>query len=55
MVIFDGAMSREPERLGAPFRQPEWSALALIETSNPVRQVHADLVKSGAQIITTNS
>ena len=30
-VILDGGMGRELQRRGAPFRQPEWSALALIE------------------------
>lgn len=31
MVILDGGMGRELQRSGAPFRQPEWSALALSE------------------------
>ena len=30
-VILDGGMGRELQRRGAPFRQPEWSALALSE------------------------
>ena len=30
-TILDGGMGRELQRLGAPFRQPEWSALALME------------------------
>ena len=29
--LLDGGMGRELQRSGAPFRQPEWSALALIE------------------------
>lgn len=29
--LLDGGMGRELQRTGAPFRQPEWSALALIE------------------------
>jgi hypothetical protein len=29
-TILDGGMSRELMRVGAPFRQPEWSALALM-------------------------
>ncbi len=30
--ILDGGMSRELVRLGAELRQPEWSALALMES-----------------------
>ncbi len=29
--ILDGGMGRELKRIGAPFQQPEWSALALLE------------------------
>ena len=31
LVILDGGTGRELARRGAPFRQPEWSALARIE------------------------
>ena len=31
VLILDGGMGRELQAMGAPFRQPEWSALALIE------------------------
>lgn len=54
-TILDGGMSRELERAGAPFRQPEWSALALIETPEIVQQVHEKFLAAGAQVITTNS
>jgi S-methylmethionine-dependent homocysteine/selenocysteine methylase len=55
MTILDGGMGRELERVGAPFRQPEWSALALMEAPEMVRQVHEDYIRAGAQVITTNS
>ncbi len=48
-------MSRELIRLGAPFRQTEWSALALIEAPDVVQQVHAEFAAAGADILTTNS
>ena len=48
-------MGRELQRIGAPFRQPEWSALALIEAPAKVAQVHASFAAAGAQILTTNS
>lgn len=53
--ILDGGMGRELKRMGAPFKQPEWSALALMEGPHFVRQAHDAFVQSGAQIITTNS
>lgn len=53
--ILDGGMGRELKRIGAPFKQPEWSALALMEGPQFVRQAHDAFVDSGAQIITTNS
>lgn len=54
-IILDGGMGRELERVGAPFRQPEWSALALIEGPDFVRQVHEGYIAAGADVITTNS
>lgn len=53
--ILDGGMGRELARRGAPFRQPEWSALALMEAPQAVREVHQAYVASGARVITTNS
>ncbi|QMV16365.1 homocysteine S-methyltransferase family protein [Vibrio spartinae] len=55
VTLLDGGMSRELERLGAPFRQPEWSALALIETPEIVQQAHEVFLRSGSEVITTNS
>ncbi|AUG99247.1 homocysteine S-methyltransferase family protein [Pectobacteriaceae bacterium CE70] len=55
VLILDGGMGRELARIGAPFRQPEWSALALMESPQHVRQVHDSFIAAGAQVITTNS
>lgn len=55
MLILDGGTGRELARLGAPFRQPEWSALALIEGPEFVSAVHRAYVAAGADVITTNS
>ncbi|MNG84325.1 Homocysteine S-methyltransferase [compost metagenome] len=55
MVILDGGMGRELQRSGAPFRQPEWSALALTEAPEAVVAVHASFIAAGAQVITSNS
>ena len=55
VMILDGGMGRELKRRGAPFRQPEWSALAMMEAPEVVREIHADYIASGARLITTNS
>ncbi len=54
-LILDGGMGRELNRIGAPFRQPEWSALALIEGPEYVRRAHDGFIAAGADAITTNS
>ncbi|CAE6823072.1 MULTISPECIES: homocysteine S-methyltransferase family protein [Paraburkholderia] len=53
--ILDGGMGRELLRIGAPFQQPEWSALALIQAPEFVRTAHDSFVRAGADFITTNS
>lgn len=55
LVVLDGGMGRELQRSGAPFRQPEWSALALSEAPEAVVGVHAAFIAAGAQVITSNS
>jgi S-methylmethionine-dependent homocysteine/selenocysteine methylase len=54
-TLLDGGTGRELLRMGAPFRQPEWSALALIEAPEFVTRVHQGYIDAGADIITTNS
>lgn len=54
-ILLDGGTGRELMRLGAPFRQPEWSALALSEGPQYVTRVHQRYIDAGADVITTNS
>lgn len=54
-MVLDGGMGRELLRIGAPFRQPEWSALALWEGPEWVVQAHTNFIQAGAEMITTNS
>jgi S-methylmethionine-dependent homocysteine/selenocysteine methylase len=54
-LILDGGMGRELQRRGAPFRQPEWSALALMEAPEQVVAAHQAFIEAGAQVITTNN
>ncbi|MEN9823232.1 MAG: hypothetical protein RLZ04_1658 [Actinomycetota bacterium] len=55
VLVLDGGMGRELMRIGAPFRQPEWSALALLEGPEWVVQAHRNFIEAGAGLITTNS
>ena len=55
VTLLDGGMGRELLRIGAPFRQPEWSALALTEGPEWVVRAHRNFIEAGAQVITTNS
>ena len=51
VTILDGGMGRELKRIGAPFQQPEWSALALMQGPQFVRQAHDAFAHSGAQVL----
>ena len=51
VLILDGGLGRELERVGAPFRQPEWSALSLMEAPDLVAQVHQNFVDAGAKLL----
>lgn len=55
ITLLDGGTGRELLRIGAPFQQPEWSALALIEAPEYVSRVHRSYVDAGADVITTNT
>ena len=55
VTLLDGGMGKTLEANGAPFRQPEWSALALMESPTHVSEAHAQFVAAGADIITTNN
>lgn len=55
VTVIDGGMGKLLERSGAPFRQPEWSALALLEDPPAVQQAHRDFIESGAEIIIVNA
>ena len=55
ILILDGGMSRELVAFGAELRQPEWSALALMEQPEVVERVHRAFIEAGADVVTTNS
>ncbi|MBU2957762.1 homocysteine S-methyltransferase family protein [Paracoccus sp. 1_MG-2023] len=55
ITLLDGGMSRELQRQGATLRQPEWSALALMNEPDTVRAAHAAFIAAGARVIIANS
>ena len=55
ITILDGGMGKELRRIGAPFRQPEWSALALLESPEHVTTAHRNFIAAGADVIITNT
>ena len=54
-TLLDGGMGRELLKKGAPFRQPEWSALALMEAPALVKTVHESYARAGSDILTTSN
>lgn len=55
ITLLDGGLSRELESCGAELRQPEWSALALMEKPEAVLQAHRNFIEAGAEVVTSNS
>lgn len=55
ITLLDGGMGRELLRIGAPFRQPEWSALSLIEAPALVKKAHESFAAAGSDILTTSN
>lgn len=55
ITLLDGGMSRELQRQGATLKQPEWSALALMNAPDMVLAAHAAFVAAGSKVITVNS
>ncbi len=55
VLVLDGAMGSELERLGAPMHYDIWCGAALGSHPELVKQVHRDYIEAGADIITTNT
>ncbi len=54
-TLLDGGMGKLLHARGAPFRQPEWSAKALMEAPDQVAAAHSEFVDAGADVITTSN
>ncbi len=55
VIILDSAMGTELESRGVDISLPLWSARALFEMPDTIRQIHIDNIDAGADIITTNT
>jgi len=55
LTLLDGAMGTELIERGASTHDGLWSAGALLDAPEAVLDIHVDYIKSGAQIITTNT
>jgi S-methylmethionine-dependent homocysteine/selenocysteine methylase len=54
-TLLDGGMGKLLQARGAPFKQPEWSAQALIDGHDHVVSAHSEFIDAGADIIITNN
>jgi S-methylmethionine-dependent homocysteine/selenocysteine methylase len=55
VVILDSAMGTELAERGMNTTLPLWSARAIIDDPDSIRQIHIDNIEAGADIITTNT
>jgi homocysteine S-methyltransferase len=54
-ILLDGATGTELNRRGVNTDLPLWSARALIEAPEVLRQIHADYIRAGAEVLTANT
>jgi len=54
-LLLDGGMGRELRARGVDIMTSIWSANGLISAPQTVKQIHADFISAGADIITTNT
>lgn len=54
-LVLDGATGTELERRGVRSELPLWSAHALLESPDVVRDIHEEYVASGADLLTANT
>jgi homocysteine S-methyltransferase len=56
MLLIDGGTGSELERRGVALRRHDvWSGLASLTDKDLLREIHADYIEAGAQVITTNT
>jgi S-methylmethionine-dependent homocysteine/selenocysteine methylase len=55
LLILDGATGTEIERRGFPMHDIAWSGGVMFERPELVREIHADYIRAGADVVTANS
>jgi homocysteine S-methyltransferase len=55
LIILDGAIGTELQRMGVPMHEQAWCALALRDYADTVRRLHEDYIRAGADVITVNT
>ncbi len=54
-IILDGGMGTELEARGVPMDSKTWSGVAVLEHESTLRDIHADYIRAGAEVIITNT
>jgi len=55
VVILDGAVGTQLQKMGVPMNSHAWAAAALQTHPNTVRLLHESYIRAGVDIITVNS
>jgi homocysteine S-methyltransferase len=55
VIILDGATGTELERRGVPMHDLSWSSIASLSHPATLRQIHADYLAAGAEIVIANT
>jgi S-methylmethionine-dependent homocysteine/selenocysteine methylase len=55
VIILDGGTGTELERRGVPMDEVAWSGAAIGAHGDVLRQIHADYIAAGAEIVITNT
>ena len=55
LIILDGAISTEIQRRGVALDKTSWASRATLEHPDIVREMHADYIRAGADVITANT
>jgi homocysteine S-methyltransferase len=55
IVLIDGGTGSELQRRGVAMHEFAWSGAAALRHKNVLREIHADYIRSGAEVITTNT
>ena len=54
-TLLDGGMGKLLHANGAPFQQPEWSALSLMQSPAHVVEAHQQFIDAGADVLITSN